>query len=119
MSTLNGQNTMLVTPHTAGATLTANDNGTIHTNTGATGAIVLVLPPATVGLNFRFGVGAAFELRIDPSGTETISLPSSGVPGAAGKYLWADAVGESVHLVCTRAGNWSVFGFTGTWTAEP
>lgn len=118
MSTLNGQNVLGVTAHTSSATLTAVDNGTLHTNTGAGGTITITLPSATVGLNFFFAVGAAQELRIDPSGTETISLPSSGVPGAAGKYLVADAIGETVHLTCAVAGNWNVFGYTGTWTAE-
>jgi hypothetical protein len=69
-------------------------------------------------MNAWFRVGAAQELRIDPDGTEVISLPSTGVPGAAGKYLTANADGETVQLVCTKAGQWNVFGFTGTWTAE-
>lgn len=116
--TLNGQGPIGVTAHTADATLSANDNGTAHTNTGAGGAVVLTLPAAVVGLHYYFGVGAAQALRIDPNGSETISLPSSGVPGAAGKYLEADAIGESVHLACFKAGNWSVVGFTGTWTAQ-
>ena len=116
--TLGGRHVQDVEAHTAGDTLTVEENGTAHTNTGAAAAIVLTLPAATPGLRFTFGVGAAFELRIDPSGTETISLPSSGVPGAAGKYLGADAVGETVDLVCLKAGNWSVVGYTGTWTAE-
>jgi hypothetical protein len=116
--TLNGRGPVETTAHTAGATLTANDSGSCHTNTGATGTITLVLPVATVGLNFYFAVGAAFELRLDPNGTETISLPSNGVPGAAGKYLVADLAGETVRLVCAVAGNWAVFGSTGTWTAE-
>jgi hypothetical protein len=47
-----------------------------------------------------------------------IALPSTGVAGAAGKYLTANADGESVHLMCTKAGTWTAFGFTGTWTAE-
>jgi len=115
---LAGRQVNSVTAHTADFILTANDNGTRHTNTGATGAVVCSLPAATVGLHFVFGVGAAQELRLDPSGTETISLPSSGVPGGAGKYLVADAIGESVVLECLKAGNWSVLGYTGTWTAE-
>jgi len=41
------------------------------------------------------------------------------VQGAAGKYLVADADGETVHIICTKTGQWSVIGFTGTWTAEP
>lgn len=70
------------------------------------------------GLHYYFRVSVAQELRIDPNGSETISLPSTGVPGAAGKYLTADAIGETVRLVCAVTGSWSVFGHTGTWTAE-
>ena len=106
-----------VEAHTADDTLTAAESGTTHTNAGASGAIALVLPPATVGLTYRFVVRAAQELRIDPDGTETISLPSTGVPGAAGAYLTANAIGESVELVCDTAGTWAVLGYTGTWTA--
>lgn len=109
----------LVEAHTVDDTLTAAEmNGSIHTSVGAAGTVVLTLPPATVGLNAKFAVGAVQELRLDPDGTETISLPSTGVPGAAGKYLTANAIGETVELVCCSAGSWRVFGFTGTWTAE-
>lgn len=107
-----------VEAHTAGDTLTTAESGSIHTNTGASGAITIVLPAATVGLEYTFFVGAAQELRIDPNTTQTISLPSTGVAGAAGKYLAADAIGETVHLVCCVAGTWAVVGYTGTWTAE-
>lgn len=106
-----------VEAHTADDTLTANENGTCHTNTGAGGAITLTLPAAVVGLHYYFGVGAAQQLRIDPNGSETISLPSNGVPGSGGSYIVADAVGETVHLMCVKAGNWAVMGYTGTWTA--
>lgn len=116
--TINGRGGYEVTPHAAGATLTADDSGTFHTNAGASGAIVLALPAAVPGMRFGFYVAVAQELRIDPNGTETISLPSTGVPGAAGKYLTANAIGETVELVCVVAGTWGVFGFTGTWTAE-
>lgn len=119
MSTLNGRSLIDVEAHTAGDTLTTSESGTAHSNTGASGTITIVLPAATVGLRYIFALGAAQQLRIDPNGTETISLPSTGVPGAAGKYLVADAVGENVELVCYVAGNWSVRCYTGTWTAEP
>lgn len=110
---------MLVEAHTADDTLTAAEMyGSIHTTVGAAGTVVLTLPPAKVGMSGLFRVGAAQELRLDPDGTEVIALPSTGVAGAAGKYLTANADGETVFLVCTKAGQWSVFGFTGTWTAE-
>lgn len=104
--------------HTAGDTLTAAESGSCHTNTGASGTITIVLPAATVGQYFDFHVGAAFELRLDPNGSETISLPSTGVQGAAGKYLVADAVGEWVRLKCVIAGTWTAQGYFGTWTSE-
>jgi hypothetical protein len=118
MSTLNGRAIGSVEAHTADDTLTTAENGTFHTNAGASGTITLALPASTAGMRFIFGVRAAQQLRIDPNGTETISLPSSGVPGAAGKYLVADAVGETVDLFCFAAGSWAVLGYTGTWTAE-
>ncbi len=116
--TLNGRAPIEFQVKTANYTLLTKENGTGIISTGASGAITISLPPATVGLHYYFYVDAAQELRIDPNGTETISLPSTGVPGAAGKYLTANAAGETVHLVCAKAGTWSVMGFTGTWTAE-
>lgn len=110
---------MHVEAHTADDTLTAAEMyGSVHTSVGAAGTVVLTLPASVVGMHAWFRVGAAQELRLEPNGTEKIALPSTGVAGAAGKYLTANADGESVQLVCTKAGEWSVFGFTGTWTAE-
>ena len=83
-----------------------------------TGAAVFGLGPAAVGAELTFVVMTAQELRIDPSGTETIALPSSGAQGAAGKYLTADAVGEWVRLLCVKAGQWQVIGYAGTWAHE-
>lgn len=108
----------VVEAHTAGDTLTAAESGSVHTSTGATGTITIVLPAATVGQWFTFVVGAAFELRIDPNTTQTIGLPSSNAQQAAGKYIVADAVGEYVNLLCATAGTWDVVGYVGTWTVE-
>ena len=116
-ATLNGRGPIEFTAKTADYTVTTDDSGEGFTNTDAGGAITFALPAATVGLNYHFYVNAAQELRIDPNGTETISLPSSGLPQAAGAYLTANAVGESVRIVCAVAGSWAVFGYTGTWTA--
>lgn len=93
-------------------------SGGVFTNEGASGAAVFALGPAAVGVELTFVVMAAFELRIDPSGSETIALPSSGAQGAAGKYLTADAVGEWVRLLCVKTGQWQVAGYAGTWAHE-
>lgn len=92
--------------------------GTIVSNAGATAARVFSLPPAKKGMRVTALVQAAFALRLDPNGTETIALPSTGVQGAAGKYLEADAVGERVVLIVLENGKWQVESFNGTWTAE-
>lgn len=107
-----------VAAKTAAYTVTAAESGKRFTNTGASGAIAFTLPAAAIGLEYWFWVGAAQELRIDPNGSETIALPSTGAQSAAGKYISADAVGEWVHVECVKAGEWAVMGYLGTWTAE-
>ena len=93
-------------------------SGYIITNEGATGAATFVLSAAAVGVELTFMVMTAQELRIDPTGTQTIALPSTGAQGGAGKYLTADAVGEWVKLVCVKTGPWQVEGYFGTWAHE-
>jgi hypothetical protein len=118
MTTLNGRGLRTTSVKTANYTITANDVGSTFTNDGASGAITLALPAATVGLWYRFTVKAAQELRIDPNGTETIALPSTGAQSAAGKYISADADGEGVEIECVKAGVWQARYYIGTWTAE-
>lgn len=119
IDTDNETGTSTVQTKTADYTVTVADSGRTFSTAGASGTVVFAMPAAVPGLKYRFYVGAAQELRIDPNGTETISLPSTGVAGAAGKYLTANAAGETVDIECAVAGTWSVFGYTGTWTAEP
>lgn len=117
MSTLNGRGIRSVSAKTANYTVTTNDVGATFTNEGAAGAITFALPAATVGLWYRFVVKAAQELRIDPNGTETVSLPT-GVQQGAGKYIGADAIGERISVECVKAGVWETCEAVGTWTAE-
>lgn len=102
----------------AGAVLTAAHSGNIYTNAGASSAGSWDLPAATVGLYYSFYVVAAQELRINPNGSETIGLPSSGVQQAAGKYITADAAGEYLDIVCITAGQWETLNYRGTWGVE-
>lgn len=119
MSTQNGMGQRTTEAKTANYTVVADvDNGKTFTNAGASGAITFALPAATVGQWFRFHVKATQELKIDPSGTETIALPSTGAQSAAGKYISADANGEGVEIECTVVGTWDVNNYIGTWTAE-
>lgn len=118
MSGLVAANTEAVITQTSDYTVLTGESGSVYSTAGAAGTVTFTLPAATVGLKYKFAVGAAQELRIDPDGTETIALPSTGVQGAAGKYLTANADGETVYIQCVVAGEWAVFGYTGTWTAE-
>lgn len=118
MSTLSGRGLRTTSVKTANYTVIAGtDNGTTFSNEGAAAEIVFALPAATVGQWYRFKVMAAQELRIDPNGTETIALPSSGAQQAAGAYLTANAAGEGCEVECVKAGEWAVNSYTGTWTA--
>lgn len=102
-----------------GTTLVAAQSGSLITNIGAAGAVLHALPVAVPGLEFTFAVKVAQHLRADPNGNETIELPSTGVQGAAGKYLGINTIGSFVHLRCLVAGTWSVVTSAGAWAAEP
>ena len=101
-----------------GGNVNAAYAGAIISNFASGSAAVFNLPAALVGMEFYFYVLSAFALRINPDGTETIGLPSSGVQQAAGKYIEADAVGEYVHIICAKAGQWETLDYRGTWSVE-
>lgn len=103
---------------TADYTVDVTDLGKEFLNTGAGAAVVFALPAAIPGYEVYARVVAAQALRLDPNGTETIALPSTGVQGAAGKYLGCSTAGATLHLKCSVAGAWDVLGSTGTWVAE-
>jgi hypothetical protein len=114
-----GQLAPTVEAHTADDTLVASEMyGSIHTNEGAAGTITLTLPPATVGMHFKVVVEEAQEIRVDPSGVETIALPIDGTQGAAGKWLMANAPSERCDFLCAVAGTWSTLATPAIWTAE-
>lgn len=118
MPALNGRGERTAIAKTANYTLTRDDVGATITNDGASAPVTFALPPAIPGLWYRFQVMAAQELRIDPNGTETIALPSTGAQGSAGKYIVADAAGEAVEIECVKAGQWQARNYVGTWAAE-
>jgi len=92
-------------------------NEAIVSNKAATGAVTFALPAAERGMRVTALVQAVQELRLDPNGTETVAL-ASGVQQAAGKYIVADAIGETISLVCLTPGTWDVENHNGTWTAQ-
>ncbi len=80
----------------------------------ADGAVEFDLPAAVVGLEYKFRVGHASNLTIDPNGSETIT-GTDGVPLAGGTAIAANAVNEFIHIKCFEAGAWTVVSYTGTW----
>lgn len=104
-----------VTAHTGTGAITAAEclGGTV-TNTGASGAIVLTLPAAVVGYSVLVYLTAAFDVNIDPNGTDQIL----GLTNSAGDAISSDAtVGSCVTLMCFATGYWSPYGGgVGTWT---
>jgi hypothetical protein len=101
--------------HTSDDTLAVAESGSIHSNFGAAGTVMLALPAsAPAGTVFTFAVQAAQELRIDP-GTATIRDDSG---QTADKYKSADAIGECLSLVADSNGDWVTIAKNGTWTEE-
>ncbi len=110
--------------HTAADTLTFGESGSIHTNLGATGAVVLTLPQTgadgTVasldGVYYQFIVQAAYELRLEPSAAGAIWL--DGAKKTDDKYITADDECESVMLFGDGNGDWVACFRVGTWGVE-
>ncbi len=91
-------------------------NGQAYTNEGADANVMFHLPAARMGLHYPFTVKAAQQLQIDPNGTNTIAI--SGIQQDAGKYIWADVVGEKCEAKCVKDDEWETE-ILGTWTVEP
>lgn len=101
---------------TATRTVTAEETGTTFHNTGASAAVVLNLPAATVGLHYKAQVRVAYNLAFNPSGSEIISHMTPGsADGTAGYQIGCAGIGSSIHLICLTAGRWEVEDVRGTW----
>jgi hypothetical protein len=101
----------------ATATLSLSDMGLNLTNTGASGTIVLTLPPAAtcLGRGFTVQLTVAQIVQLEPNGSESIYLGGSGV---AGKYLnIAGVIGNYANVYCDGT-QWLVTGYAGVLTKE-
>ena len=84
----------------------------ILTNTKADGAVTFTLPAAKAGMRLTGVVGVAQGLTLDLPTGNTISGSAT-----SGQTFTADALGESLQLVCLVDGRWDALAKTGTWTA--
>lgn len=111
---------LTIADKTTNYTALSTELGTLFTNAGAAGTVVISLPAAVVGMQYRGLVRAAQALRFDPNGSEVIGNPTAGsADGGAGKYITSSTVGAAIHLVCVATGRWDVLSVKGTWTQEP
>ncbi len=113
-------NRIFVSPKTNGYTVAAQDSGKTFTNQNAIGGETLVLPPAVTGLNYRFSVRAAQNMRIDPDGSDYFigfQAGSALSTKAAGKYMESALVGAILEIKCSEAGTWDFVRY-GVWTDE-
>ena len=106
-----------VTAKTTDATLALANMGTIMTNTGAAGNVVLTLPAASAvaGMAIKIQVTAAQVMRALPATGEKIFLGGDGV---ASKYLnIAGVIGNYADLYSDGV-QWLVTGYSGVLTKE-
>lgn len=110
-----GAQPVVITSGTTPVTVTAAQltKHAILTNTKADGAVEFDLPAAKAGMRLTAIVGAAQNLTLDLPTGDTIS---NGL-ATSGQSYSANAVGESLSLICIVDGRWDVVSTTGTWTA--
>jgi hypothetical protein len=87
--------------------------GAVLSNAGATGPTVFALPVAQPGMRLTAAVAANLNLVLDlPTGDTIRGLATSG------QTYSADAVGETLQLVCVVPTIWESLGAVdGVWTA--
>ena len=94
------------------------DIGVCFTNTGASGAVEITLPDATVGQVYRVRTDAAQTVELDPQDSDDITN-ISGVDSTNGKHIISNGDGnEYLEIVCYAAGHWTVTEQLGTWAMQ-
>lgn len=89
--------------------------GVVVSNKGAAGEVVFSLPAAVPGMRVTAVVQSAQLLSLDPVDTEII-YGTNGVALTEDVAIKANAVGETLQLVCVEKGFWTVTASAGTWT---
>lgn len=103
---------------TANYNLTRLDSGSLVTNVGAAGAVVINLPEfPEVGDVYHFTLGAAQGLTVDLVNTSHKFIIGGAVQ-AANKNISADDEAESVSVVYVGGNQWLCRHVVGTWTVE-
>jgi len=104
----------LATNYTASHSFTAEETGTVATNTGATVSVYGFLPDAVINLRYAAYINSAHLLSLNATGTDVIRNADN-IGGASGS-ISASTVGNLVCLQCFVTGVWTVTCIVGTWT---
>jgi len=98
-----------------GEQLDHSDSGSVITNAGATGSVVVYLPTFDYpGTRYTFCVQAGHNLVIDPL-SNNIRCWSGG--GTSGHTIYSDTIGDCVTLVSDANGNWMSTAMHGSWAS--
>jgi hypothetical protein len=102
---------------TSATSITHEDalRGVVVSNKGAGAEVVFSLPPAVKGMRVTAVVQAVQMLSLDPVHTEII-YGTNGVALTEDVAIKANALGETIQLVCLEKGFWTVVASAGTWT---
>uniref|UniRef100_A0A6M3KVJ9 Uncharacterized protein n=1 Tax=viral metagenome TaxID=1070528 RepID=A0A6M3KVJ9_9ZZZZ len=108
----------LASHHTSAYTMSRYESGhVVHTNYGASGAVVITLPQTvSTGYPCRFAVMAAKELRVDPGAAGAIYI--NGAKQADNAYISSSHIGDEITLVSDGNGDWVVSSQAGNWSVE-
>lgn len=107
--------------HTTDDTLTRPESGSIHSNQGAGGAVVLTLPAgAGSGVSYEVNLLAAQHLRIKPPSGGRLYGDAAGTYAlqAVDKYLTTNTIGGYAKVVALGNDIWMLMGQRGTWAVE-
>lgn len=93
---------------TADLTLTKEMDGTLFTNTGASGAVTLTLPQSCpAGTRFRVLATVAQDFGFDPGAAGGIYV--EGAQQTDDKKVTVDAIGDALEVVADGNGDWLCF----------
>ena len=110
-------NSLNIVTKTSAYQLLASDSGSIFTNTGASGSVVLTLPTSantTVGLHYEVYVDAAQTLEVLAGTGVTIQV--AGVTGGTAGNAQSATSGDIIDLVALSTTRWVARKVIGVWS---
>lgn len=109
----------VVEAHTGDDTLTVAESGSLHTNSGAGGTVVLTLPAATgSGVWFDFAVLATQTLTLEPNDADDQIYLNAAVSTANTGTVSVGTIGRTLRIVDFAANKWIGTAQVGAWTVS-